>query len=110
EELHNNHHAFPTSARFSMRPHEVDMGWVHLKVLSWLGLAKIRRVATPPVPAESAAPTVDIEGLKAVITNRMHVLRQYTHQVTLPVLHREVESLGENANSVVGTVKRWLSW
>ena len=48
EELHNNHHAFPTSARFSMRPHEVDMGWLHLKVLAALGLAKIRRVATPP--------------------------------------------------------------
>ena len=48
EELHNNHHAFPTSARFSMRPHEVDMGWLHLKVLVWLGLAKIRRVADPP--------------------------------------------------------------
>lgn len=43
EELHNNHHAFPTSARFSMRPHEIDLGWLHLKVLSWLGLAKIRR-------------------------------------------------------------------
>ena len=46
EELHNNHHAFPTSARFSMRRHEVDMGWLHLKLLSALRLATIRRVAT----------------------------------------------------------------
>ncbi len=110
EELHNNHHAFPTSARFSMRPHEIDLGWLHLKVLSWLGLAKIRRVATPPVPAPAAPPTVDLEGLKAVITNRMHVLRAYTHSVTLPVLRRELEALGENANGVVSAVKRWLSW
>jgi stearoyl-CoA desaturase (delta-9 desaturase) len=111
EELHNNHHAFPTSARFSMRPHEIDLGWLHLKVLSWLGLAKIRRVAEPPVPAVvGEAPSIDIEGLKAVITNRMHVLRRYTHDVTLPVLRREVEGLGENANGVVRAVKRWLSW
>ena len=110
EELHNNHHAFPTSARFSMRPHEVDLGWLHLKVLSWLGLAKIRRVASPPIPAAAAAASVDIEGLKAVITNRMHVLRRYTNDVTLPVLRREVEALGENANGVVRAVKRWLSW
>ncbi len=109
EELHNNHHAFPTSARFSMRPHEVDIGWLHLKVLSWLGLAKIRRVAEPPVPA-AAAPSVDIDGLKAVITNRMHVLRRYTHDVTLPVLQRELEGLGENASGVVRAVRRWLSW
>jgi stearoyl-CoA desaturase (Delta-9 desaturase) len=109
EELHNNHHAFPTSARFSMRPHEIDLGWLHLRVFSWLGLAKIRRVAEAPVPAEAAALAVDFDGLKAVITNRMHVLRHYTHNVTLPVLRREVESLGENANGVVRTVKRWLS-
>src|SRR5690606_36766980 len=52
EELHNNHHAFPTSARFSMRPHQIDMGWLHLKVLTWLGLARIKRVAEPPVPTD----------------------------------------------------------
>src|SRR5690606_41530154 len=81
-----------------------------VRSFSWLGLAKIRRVATPPVPAATAAPTVDLEGLKAVITNRMHVLRAYTQRVTLPVLRREIEALGENANGVVSAVKRWLSW
>jgi stearoyl-CoA desaturase (delta-9 desaturase) len=112
EELHNNHHAFPTSARFSMRPHEIDMGWLHLKVLSMLGLAKIRRVAEPPVVVENAAPgrPADFDALRAVIVNRMHVLRDYTHQVTLPVLRRDLESLGENANSMVRAVRRSLSW
>lgn len=114
EELHNNHHAFPTSARFSMRPHEVDMGWLHLKVLSMLGLAKIRRVATPPVLAEEAQRgsdrAADLEALRAVIVNRMHVLRYYTQHVTLPVLRRELEALGDNANSMVRVAKNWLSW
>jgi stearoyl-CoA desaturase (delta-9 desaturase) len=107
EELHNNHHAFPTSARFSMRSHEVDMGWLHLKVLAALGLAKIRRVANPPQLAAAAAPSPDLDKLRAIIGNRMHVLRAYTQNVTLPVLRRE---LGENANSMLRAARRLLAW
>src|SRR5690606_29943342 len=113
EELHNNHHAFPTSARFSMRRHEVDMGWPHLKVLSALGLATLRRAATPPVldaTPKSADVSAELDALRAVIVNRMYVLRHYTQHVTLPVLRRELESFGENANAVVAKVRRWLSW
>ena len=110
EELHNNHHAFPTSARFSMRRHEVDMGWLHLQVLVFFGLAKIRRVATVPEleqKASSVAP--DIDELRAIIVNRMHVLRHYTYNVTLPVLRREIESLGDNASSMLRNARRALS-
>jgi stearoyl-CoA desaturase (delta-9 desaturase) len=109
EELHNNHHAFPTSARFSMRPDEVDMGWIHLKVLEWLGLARIKRVAVQPeLLTETKSP--DIDSLRAVFVNRMHVLRHYTNNVTLPVLRREVESWGEHANAVVAAARRLLAW
>jgi stearoyl-CoA desaturase (delta-9 desaturase) len=109
EELHNNHHAFPTSARFSIRSDEVDMGWLHLKVLEWLGLARIKRVAVQPeLLTETKSP--DIDSLRAVIVNRMHVLRHYTNNVTLPVLRRELESLGENANAVVAATRRLLAW
>jgi stearoyl-CoA desaturase (delta-9 desaturase) len=110
EELHNNHHAFPTSARFSMRPHEVDMGWLHLKVLEALGLAKIRRVANPPVLEATARSTPELDDLRAIIVHRMHVLRQYTLHVTLPVLRRELESIGENANALLRRTRRQLSW
>jgi stearoyl-CoA desaturase (Delta-9 desaturase) len=110
EELHNNHHAFPTSARFSMRRHEVDMGWLHLKVLAMLGLAKIRRVANPPELEATSQTAPDLDELRAVIVNRMHVLRHYTYNVTLPVLRRELESLGENANSLLAAARRYLSW
>ena len=67
-----------------------------------LGLAKIRRVATPPVLTDEAN-AADIDALRAIFVNRMYVLRHYTQNVTVPVLRRE---LGENANSVVATVKR----
>ena len=108
EELHNNHHAFPTSARFSIRPHEVDMGWLHLKALSWLGLAKIKRVASQPeLGTEARSP--DLDSLRAVIVHRMHVMRHYTNNVTLPVLKRELEHLGGNANSVLRGAKRLLA-
>jgi stearoyl-CoA desaturase (delta-9 desaturase) len=111
EELHNNHHAFPTSARFSMRRHEVDMGWLHLKVLVWLGLAKVRRVAAPPQLEQTArARGAELDELRAIIVHRMHVLRHYTYNVTLPVLRRELESLGGNANSLVHATRRHLSW
>jgi len=110
EELHNNHHAFPTSARFSMRPHEVDMGWLHLKVLVALGLAKIRRVANPPQLEATSRATPELDELRAIFVHRMHVLRHYTYNVTLPVLRRELESLGENANSLLHATRRHLSW
>ncbi len=88
EELHNNHHAFPTSARFSSRRWEFDLGWAWIRILSALGLCRIRRVA--PTPAFAEAPRhVDMETLRAVMENRMHVLRDYTRRVTLPVLKHE---------------------
>jgi stearoyl-CoA desaturase (delta-9 desaturase) len=110
EELHNNHHAFPTSARFSMRRHEIDLGWLHLKVLVALGLAKIRRVADAPLLEDTSRDTTELDELRAIIVHRMHVLRHYTYNVTLPVLRRELESLGENANTLLRATRRHLSW
>lgn len=47
EELHNNHHAYPASPKFSMRAWEIDLGWGALKVLERLGLARMRPVPAP---------------------------------------------------------------
>ena len=79
EELHNNHHAFPTSAKFSMRPWEFDIGWMYITVFKALGLCKVRRVAPSPQFAPAPRP-VDLETLSAVLRNRMHVLRDYSRQ------------------------------
>jgi stearoyl-CoA desaturase (delta-9 desaturase) len=110
EELHNNHHAFPSSAKFSMRPYEFDIGWMYLKLFSALGLAKIRRVATQPELAGAPVPAPDLDNLRAVIVNRMHVLRHFTQCVTLPLLKRELAGLGDNANAAVRSARRMLSW
>ncbi len=84
EELHNNHHAFPSSAKFSVRKWEFDLGWMYLTIFKTLGLAKVRRVA--PTPAFSRSRNIDVNTVKAIVTNRMHVLREYASNVTLPVL------------------------
>jgi stearoyl-CoA desaturase (delta-9 desaturase) len=89
EELHNNHHAFPSSARFSIQPWEFDIGWLYITVFRALGLAKVVRAV--PKPAKVAARKhVDLETVRAVIVNRMHVLRDYTLNVTLPVFRKEL--------------------
>jgi stearoyl-CoA desaturase (delta-9 desaturase) len=78
EELHNNHHAFPSSAKFSVRPWEFDIGWLYIQVFRFFGLAKVRRVAPSLTRAQPRA-EVDLETLRAVLVNRMHVLRDYAH-------------------------------
>jgi stearoyl-CoA desaturase (delta-9 desaturase) len=90
EELHNNHHAFPTSAKFSAQPWEFDIGWAVLRVLEKLGLAHIRRVMPDAMPV-TPRPAVDLDMVKAVIATRMHILREYAKRVTLPVLKAEAQ-------------------
>lgn len=111
EELHNNHHAFPTSARFSMRPGEIDMGWLHIKFLSWFGLAKVRRIAEPPQLEADEKSTIDLDSLRAIFINRMYVLRHYLQEVTLPALEREAAQGNESQpNSVLSSAARLLRW
>ena len=97
EELHNNHHAFPTSAKFSVRRWEFDIGWVYICLFRALKLAKVNKVAPRPMLKPSPRQHVDIDNLRAIIVNRMHVLRDYTKQVTLPVLRRERAALAADA-------------
>ena len=89
EELHNNHHAFPTSAKFSVRRWEFDIGWLYIKLFSFLRLARVNRVAPQPVIDNQPVKQIGIDNLTAIIVNRMHVLRDYTKQVTLPVFRTE---------------------
>jgi len=89
EELHNNHHAFPTSAKFSVRRWEFDIGWLYIKLFSLFRLAKVNRLAPHPVIGSEPEGPLGIDNLTAIIVNRMHVLRDYTKQVTLPVFKTE---------------------
>ena len=89
EELHNNHHAFPSSAKFSNKWWEFDLGWFYIRLLETLGLAKVKKVAPEPAynPSKSFC---DIETVKAVITNRFQVLATFTRNVANRVYTEEL--------------------
>jgi stearoyl-CoA desaturase (Delta-9 desaturase) len=84
EELHNNHHAFPRSARFSVQRWEIDIGWLWIRLFSALGLAKARWIAPRP-HFERRRRDLDADTVNALFVNRMHVLRDYARRVVLPV-------------------------
>ena len=84
EELHNNHHAFPRSARFAVQRWEVDIGWVFICLFRVCRLAKVRWAAPRP-HREPRRNELNADTVQALFTNRMHVLRQYARRVVLPV-------------------------
>lgn len=76
EELHNNHHSFATSAKLSAKWYEFDIGWMYIRILEMLGLAKVRK--TIPLPKFGQAKSVpDVDMLQAVITHRYDVMTRY---------------------------------
>jgi len=80
EELHNNHHAYPTSAKLSNKWYEFDIGWLYIRLLETVGLARVKHVA--PVPHFVAPkPAVDLDTLKAIIACRYDVLAKYTRSL-----------------------------
>jgi stearoyl-CoA desaturase (Delta-9 desaturase) len=107
EELHNNHHAFPSSARLSSKWWEFDIGWMYIRIFQGLRLAKIRRVAPNPqvVPGKSQ---LDFETLRAVITSRMHVFARYGREVMGPVSREELCRDAEHCKRLVRRARRLL--
>jgi stearoyl-CoA desaturase (Delta-9 desaturase) len=80
EELHNNHHTYPTSAKLSVKPFEFDIGWAYIRILQALGLAQVRK--TPPkLEMGAVRGQADAGTLEALIANRYEVMAQYAKQV-----------------------------
>lgn len=77
EELHNNHHTFGTSAKLSSKWYEFDIGWLYIRCMEIIGLAKVRKIAPEPKFVEVKA-VIDMDTLQAVITNRYDVMAKYT--------------------------------
>ncbi|MEO8123373.1 MAG: fatty acid desaturase [Burkholderiales bacterium] len=78
EELHNNHHTYPTSAKLSVKSYEFDIGWVYIRGLEMLSLAKVRK--TPPqLKLGAVQPVADSETLEALIAHRYEVMARYAN-------------------------------
>jgi stearoyl-CoA desaturase (delta-9 desaturase) len=92
EELHNNHHTFATSAKLSAKWYEFDIGWMYIRLLELMGLAKARKVIPTPRFGE-ARKVVDLELLQAVITHRYDVMTRYMSSLKRLCVE-EIDKLG----------------
>jgi stearoyl-CoA desaturase (Delta-9 desaturase) len=84
EELHNNHHTYPTSAKFSVKPYEFDIGWLYISAMEKLGLAKVRKTV-PQLTLGSVKAVADNKTLEAIIANRYELMARYAAALKLAV-------------------------
>lgn len=88
EELHNNHHAFPSSAKFALRKWEFDIGWAAIKGFEKVGMAKVLRVA-PTLDIRPNIPMPDMETMKALLAHRFQAMTDFHRNVVKPALREE---------------------
>ena len=108
EELHNNHHTYPTSAKFSVKPYEFDIGWVYISAMERLGLAKVKK--TPPkLQLGHIKPVADEKTLEALIANRYEVMAGYAKDLRTACKAEIAVLKSRRADvSALEAAKRWL--
>jgi len=105
EELHNNHHTYPTSAKLSVKPYEFDIGWMYICLLQMAGLARVKK--TPPKAAYGdIRPVADEKTLEALIANRYEIMATYAKGVRQAV--RIEFQVARPDGAVLRAAKRWL--
>jgi stearoyl-CoA desaturase (Delta-9 desaturase) len=108
EELHNNHHTYPTSAKFSVKPYEFDIGWFYISLMEKIGWAKVKK--TPPkLQLGAIRPVADEKTLEALIANRYEVMAGYAREMRR-ACKAEIALLKEKQAdlSPLKAAKRWL--
>ena len=108
EELHNNHHTYPTSARFSVKPYEFDIGWKYITLMSKIGWARVKK--TPPkLQFGEIKPVADEKTLEALIANRYEVMARYANELR-EACKREISTLQakQGDTALLRGAKRWL--
>ena len=107
EELHNNHHAFPSSARLSNRWWEFDIGWTYIRLLEVFGLAKVKKVP-PRAMMDPSKVSADLDTLKAVLQHRFQVMSCYAKLVLARVHAEELRSGNAIRRSALKRVRSLL--
>ena len=87
EELHNNHHTFASSAKFSVKWWEFDLGWMYIRILSFLGMAQVKKLP-PKLTQIDDKLHVDLDTVKAVVGNRFQIMANYYKAVVVPMLQQ----------------------
>ncbi len=110
EELHNNHHTYPTSAKFSVKPYEFDIGWVYIRGMEMIGLAKARKTV-PQLKLGPIKAQADAKTLEAIIANRYEVMAKYALELRAACAHEleRVKQQGAHAKLAdLQLAQRWL--
>ncbi|QBK06152.1 acyl-CoA desaturase [Hylemonella gracilis] len=108
EELHNNHHTYPTSAKLSVKPYEFDIGWLYIRLLSAVGLAKVKK--TPPkLELGDIKPVADDKTLEALIAHRYEIMAEYANGMQR-AFRSELNALKNRMtdSTAVKAAARWL--
>ena len=108
EELHNNHHTYPTSAKLSVKPYEFDIGWMYISLMQLVGLAKVKK--TPPKAAYGdIRPVADEKTLEALIANRYEIMATYAKGMR-QAARDEFEAMKARSadGAVLKAAKRWM--
>ena len=108
EELHNNHHTYPTSARFSVKPYEFDVGWAYISLMKKIGWATVKKVP-PKLQLGDVKPVADEKTLEALIANRYEVMAGYAWGVRQACKEEIAALQARQADaSVLKAARRWL--
>jgi stearoyl-CoA desaturase (delta-9 desaturase) len=109
EELHNNHHAYASSARLSNKWYEFDIGWLYIRLMEFVGLAEVKKLASAVKIATGKA-RCDLQTLQAVITHRYDVLARFTRLVKATCADelRKIRERKPGHAIDLQSVKRWL--
>ena len=108
EELHNNHHTYPNSAKLSVKKWEFDLGWAWIKVFSFLRLAKVQRVA-PIAHRVEGKGNLDMDTAMAILNNRFQIMAQYRKLVIGPLVKQELDKVDHSVRHQFHRAKRLLS-
>ena len=108
EELHNNHHTYPTSAKLSVKPYEFDIGWMYITMLRSVGLASVKKLP-PKMAFGDVKPVADEKTLEAIIANRYEVMAGYAREMRA-ACKREIEALQQRRGdaTVLHSARQWL--
>ncbi|MBK4990537.1 MULTISPECIES: delta-9 fatty acid desaturase DesA [Pseudomonas] len=108
EELHNNHHTYPNSAKLSVRRWEFDMGWAWIRLFCLLRLAKVQRVA-PIAHRVAGKASLDMDTAMAILNNRFQIMAQYRKLVIGPLVKQELARVDASVSHHFRRAKRLLS-
>ena len=108
EELHNNHHTYPTSAKLSVKPYEFDIGWMYISMMQAVGLAKVKKT-NPKLAFGDVRPVADEKTLEALISNRYEIMAGYAKEMRR-AFNEELEAMkARSADAkMLQAARRWL--